>query len=205
MEEKKKLLLVEGKNDKFVLTKLLEKFKIGGVCEIIDTDGISNLLPSIPVHIKASDVGIVGIIIDADTNLNNRWTSIKDRLLKQEFQVPKDLPKDGLILSNGNIKVGVWIMPNNNINGMLEDFIAFLIPQNDELLPIVDSTLADIESKQLNKYAPIHKSKARIHSWLAYQEEPGASIGVSITRKYLTTDNENCEQLIAWLTKLFVE
>jgi hypothetical protein len=88
---------------------------------------------------------------------------------------------------------------------MLEDFISFLVPPDDELLPIADATLAAIESQHLNKYSLIHKSKAKIQTWLAWQDNPGAPMGLSITKKYLTTDEETCQRLIEWLRALFCE
>jgi len=94
-------------------------------------------------------------------------------------------------------------MPNNNLNGMLEDFISFLVPKEDKLLPIVHSTLDDIEKKKLNKYAPIHKSKAVIHSWLSWQEDHGIPMGLGITKRYLSTDEETCSLLVKWLDELF--
>ncbi len=106
-------------------------------------------------------------------------------------------------MENETQKVGVWIMPNNNTNGMLEDFISFLVPENDQLMPIAESTLMEIEKCKLNKYSDIHKSKAKIHTWLAWQEEPGKPMGQSITKKYLTIENECCELFIEWIRKLF--
>jgi hypothetical protein len=204
-EKYNKKLLVEGNDDQHVIWALCEKFNIPETFDVIDCVGIDKLYESIPVRLKQSDIETIGIIIDADVNLNDRWKSVRNLLLKQEFKVPEDLPEGGLIISNGNVKVGVWIMPNNNINGMLEDFVSFLVPQDDKLLPIVDATLNKIENEELNKYSLIHKSKARIHSWLSWQEEPGTPMGLSITKSYLTNDSESCEQLINWLQKLFVE
>ena len=200
-----KQLLVEGNDDLHVIWALCEKFKIPEVFDVIDCKGIDNLYTSIPVRFKQADVEVIGIIIDADVNLNDRWMQVKNLLSHQGFEVPDNLPDEGLVLSNGHVKVGVWIMPNNDTKGMLEDFIAFLVPPDDKLLPIVDATLDDIESKNLNKYSLTHKSKARIHSWLSWQGDPGTPMGLSITKRYLTTDNENCERLIKWLKKLFVE
>lgn len=94
-------------------------------------------------------------------------------------------------------------MPNNDTAGMLEDFLAVLIPKGDQLLPIVLTTLDHIEERNLNIYRPEHKSKAVIHTWLAWQENPGTPMGQSITKRYLTTDNEICRRLIEWLTVLF--
>jgi hypothetical protein len=198
-------LLVEGNDDQHVIWALCEKFNISEVFDIIDCGGINNLYESIPIRFKQANIKTIGIIIDADINLSDRWKSVKNLLSNQGFGVPDNLPDEGLILSNRNVKVGVWIMPNNNITGMLEDFISFLVPQNDKLLPIVDDTLDIIESKRLNKYLPTHRSKARIHSWLSWQEEPGTPLGLSITKRYLTTDQECCNLLINWLQKLFIE
>jgi len=198
-------LLVEGNDDQHVIWALCEKFNIPEEFDVIDCGGIDNLYESISLRFKQASVETVGIIIDADIKLNNRWLYIRNLLSNQGFKMPEDLPNDGLILSNDNVKVGIWIMPNNDTSGMLEDFVSFLVPQNDKLLPIVDATLNEIENQKLNEYSLIHKSKARIHSWLSWQEDPGTPMGLSITKRYLTTDNESCKRLINWLQKLFVE
>ena len=104
--------------------------------------------------------------------------------------IPDNCPQGGAIIYPDNIddiKIGVWIMPDNDDNGMLEDFVAFLIPDGDKLLPEVDSVLANIEAKGLNMYKSIHHSKARIHTWLAWQEDPRTPMGSAVTKKYLTT------------------
>jgi hypothetical protein len=203
-EKHNKKLLVEGNDDQHVIWALCEKFNIRETFDVIDCRGVEKLYDELQVRFKQSDIETIGVVIDADTSLDKRWICIKKILSHQGFSVPDVLPKTGLILSNTNgIKVGVWIMPDNNLNGMLEDFISFLIPRDDKLLPIVQTTLNEIEDKKLNKYPLSHKSKATIHSWLAYQENPGTPIGLSITKKYLTTDEETCAVLIQWLRELF--
>jgi hypothetical protein len=204
-EKHTRKLLVEGNDDQHVIWALCERFNIPEVFDVIDCGGIDNLYESISLRFKQTSVETIGIIIDADINLNNRWAYVRKLLSNQGFKMPEDLPNDGLILLSGNTKVGVWIMPSNDTNGMLEDFMSFLVPQNDVLLPVVDATLNEIESQKLNRYSLTHKSKARIHSWLSWQEDPGTPMGLSITKRYLTTDNENCKQLVNWLQKLFIE
>ena len=196
-------LLVEGNDDQHIIWALCEMFTIPEVFDVIDCGGIDNLHKSISLRFKQTGVKTVGIVIDADVDLKSRWLCVKNLLLDQGFNMPEDLPSDGLVSLNGNIKVGVWIMPQNDTNGMLEDFVSFLIPENDELLPIVDATLNEIESRKLNKYSLIHKSKARINSWLSWQEDPGTPMGLSITKRYLTTDNETCRLFVDWLQRLF--
>lgn len=203
-EKFNKKLLLEGNDDQHVIWALCEKFSIPETFDVIDCEGIDKLNEQIPVRFKQSGIESLGIIIDADSEIKSRWTSLRSLLSAQSFNVPDELPLTGLVLKNdSNIKVGVWIMPNNNLNGMLEDFISFLVPKDDKLLPIVNSTLEDIERKELNKYASIHKSKAVIHSWLAWQEDPGTPMGLGITKRYLTTDEATCSLLIKWVDELF--
>ncbi len=87
-------------------------------------------------------------------------------------------------------------MPNNNDSGMLEDFIKFLIPDKDALLPIAESTLNSIESQFLNNYKSIHRTKALVHTWLAWQEDSGTPMGLSITKKYLDTSVKECSVFV---------
>lgn len=198
-----KKLLVEGNDDQHVIWALCEKFSISKTFDVVDCEGINNLLAQISVRLKQSGITAVGIVIDADTNIANRWDSVKGTLNTLNLNCPDDLPSQGLIVENDEIKLGVWIMPDNNLNGMLEDFISFLVPQNDQLFPFAIQALQTIEERGLNKYQAIHKSKALIHSWLSWQDDPGTPMGLAITKRYLTTDVEKCSLFIQWLNQLF--
>lgn len=197
-------LLVEGNDDQHVILALCKKFMLPENFEVIDCKGIENMFEQIPVRFKQAEIFKIGIIIDADSNLQSRWARLSSLLSNLNFPIPDTIPPEGLIRENPeNKRVGVWIMPNNNINGMLEDFITFLIPQEDNLLPIVDTTLLSIEEQNLNQYPIMHNSKAKIHTWLAWQQDPGTPMGLSITKRYLSTDEANCTNLIQWLNSVF--
>jgi len=207
-------LLVEGKDDFHVIHALCNRLHIsvrnlenptGGDFSVVDCNGKDNLIEQIPIQLKSSaNIKTIGLIVDADSELQNRWTSLKGLLTAQGFSIPDKLPRKGLIATNTDSKrIGVWIMPNNNLNGMLEDFISFLVPKHDDLFPIVNSTLQNIEDQQLNKYSLIHRPKAVIHTWLSWQAEPETTMAQSITKRYLTTDEDTCLQLTNWLTELF--
>jgi hypothetical protein len=203
-EKFKQKLLVEGNDDLHVVLALCEKFAVQENFDIIDCKGIEKLISQIPVRLKESEIQTIGIIIDADTDIHTRWTSLKDILTNQGFEIPQNLPQEGLITQNSNHQtLGVWVMPNNKADGMLEDFIAFLVPENDKLLAKASETLANLESDNINAYAMIHKSKALIHTWLAWQESPGTPMGLGITKKYLSIDEANCLKFVNWLKDLF--
>ena len=204
-QTKFKQLLVEGNDDMHVVLALCEKFNLKENFDIINLEGIDTLLKNIPVRLKTDNLETLGIIIDADKNISAQWEKLKKIFANSGYATDGILSLDGFIQKNPDgIKIGVWIMPNNHLPGMLEDFIKFLIPPDDKLLPVIQAHLENIEEKNLNKYnKKIHKAKALVHSWLAVQENPGTPIGLSITKKYLTTDEETCSKLINWLKELY--
>ena len=95
-------------------------------------------------------------------------------------------------------------MPNNQLPGMLESFVTYLIPDGDSLLPKAESILSEIERENLNRYTPIHHPKAFIHTWLAWQDIPGRPMGQSITAQVLLHDTSVALSFINWLNRLFV-
>lgn len=199
-------LLVEGKNDYHVLLAICEKFKLFESFDIIDCEAVTELIKQIPIRLKTSDISSIGIVLDADFDLDNRWISLKNTLEKTNFNyiIPDSPNKKGTILrSPDSPNVGVWVMPNNEISGMVEDFLNILIPENDDLLPIVEDTLDSIESQNKNKYSSVHKSKAKIHTWLSWQEKPGTPMGLAITNSYFDTNKELCLDFVKWLNDLF--
>ena len=198
-----KLLLVEGNDDKHVIYALCNHFNVNHNFDVIDCKGIENLMLQIPVRFKQSGIDTIGIIVDADLDLSSRWQQIHG-ILKNIFpELPNKLPKEGLIFKNENFSVGVWLMPNNVIPGMLEDFIKFLIPNDDEQFPEIKNFLDQLEKNGINGYKKIHRSKAEIHSWLAVQSDPGTPLGLGITKRYLTIEEDECKNLVQWLIQLF--
>jgi len=200
----KQQLLVEGNDDQHVIWALCQKFRIPQTFDVIDCKGIDKLYRQIEGRILSSDTETLGIIIDADMDLTTRWRQLKAKFDLDISGLPEDFPPNGLIhQEENNTKIGVWIMPDNNLNGMLEDFIRFLVPENDGLFPEVQKHIQHIENQGLHQYKPIHQSKALIHAWLALQEDPGTPMGLAITKRYLTTDAAKCADLIQWLNDLF--
>jgi hypothetical protein len=57
--------------------------------------------------------------------------------------------------------------------------------------------------KEDRRFPVVHESKARLHTWLAWQKNPGKSMGLSITSKYVLPDCPLALQLIDWFRNLF--
>ncbi len=99
-------------------------------------------------------------------------------------------------------KVGVWIMPNNADPGKIEDFVGSLRSPDDVLWPIAEEIVQRVMSVE-SRFVSEHESKARIHTWLAWQNKPGRSMGQAITSKYVLPDAPLAQQFILWFRRLF--
>ena len=198
------VLLVEGKDDEHVLYKLLEHYQVPEVFKVRNKEGIDKLLNDLDVEIDQSDLERLGIIVDADTDLQARWQSLRDRLLRLGYEDTPEVPQpDGTIILQVNRPVvGIWLMPDNTLPGMLEHFVSFLGAADDPLWALADNCLNEIPEDQ-KRFSPNHRIKAHIHTWLAWQKEPGTPFGSAITKRYLDADAPHAQQLIAWIRRLF--
>ncbi len=200
----RKKLLVEGANDFHVISALCKKYEIVENFKIVDANGFETILSRIPSDLKEPDIEILGIVVDADSDIDKRWLQLSQLFARLGFQLPAHIPNTGLIFkSQDAISIGIWLMPDNQSSGMLEDFSKMLIPPEDLLLPEVNKYLEKIEMGKLNLYKPIHKSKAVVHTWLAAQETPGLPLGQSITRNYLSANSDVSSKFTSWLSDLF--
>ena len=91
-------------------------------------------------------------------------------------------------------------MPNNQVPGILEDFLLFLVPSSDRQLPHARSCVESIDSPS---FKDKDKSKAVIHTWLSWQADPGKPYGTAITARFLDPDVPAVEVLVNWLQCLF--
>lgn len=199
------VLLVEGKDDEHVFYALLEHHHVPQVFKIKDKEGITNLLGTLEVELLASDLTRLGIVIDADLNLGARWQQTTDILRNAGYADIPDAPnRDGTIIEQqGRPTVGLWIMPENTLPGMLEDFVSFLVPRNDSLWDRVHRCIEGIPEAD-RRFAAAHLIKAQLHTWLAWQTDPGTPLGLAITKRYLEADSPHAQRLMTWIRRLFV-
>lgn len=214
-QPKPQQLLVEGKNDCHVIWALCSKYQVPETfsVEIVVNDdfkqkgsqGVEELIASLPAKLDEGNLETLGIVVDADLDLAARWQAVTNKLKDFGYQnIPKVPPETGWIdLQPGLPKIGVWVMPDNKVPGMLEDFVASLIPSEDNLREKAAAILDEIELEKLNCYSPTHRKKAFIHTWLAWQSKPGMPMGQAITAKALSNDSAIASIFITWLNNLF--
>jgi len=205
----KSVLLVEGKDDKHVILSLLQHYHVPEVFAVADCDGIDNLIRDLSLRLTTPTMyKRIGVMIDADVNIQGRYNAISNKLKDTGVY---DMTQVSLSASGTIIKplddnyptFGLWLMPDNRNNGMLEDFVIALADKDDVLMNEADAVLASLEARSLDKYSP-HRSKAKIHTYLAWQKEPGKPMGQAITAKVLNPESESAKVFVKWLINLFI-
>ena len=203
------ILLVEGNDDKHVVWALCSKHNVPKNFEIEDCGSVEGVLKSFKIKLKTADINPrLGMIVDADTDIKSRWDSIVS-ILKKTGKYDCEaitLPQGGLVLEptdNTYPKVGIWLMPNNNQNGMLEDFMAALAKPDDALMKKSEDVLTELETEGIQKYKPVHRSKAKIHTYLAWQDVPGRPMGQAITANILNSNSDVAVKFVKWLKEMF--
>jgi hypothetical protein len=198
-------LLVEGRDEMHVVHHLSNYAGImRGSFDTIPKNGYSELLESLEVHLLESDLQRLGVVVDADYDLDARWTSLRNRLISSGYSSLPEFPQPAgiVILQHDKPKLGVWLWPNNSLPGILEDFVSYLVPDNDYLWTYACQAVDSIpmENRRFkNSYLP----KVYIHTWLAWQEEPGTPLGQAITKRYLDASLPDAQKFIEWLKRLF--
>lgn len=202
-----KLLLVEGKDDQHVIWNLCKHYDLPESFVVDSKEGITNVLDAFEAEIAAPSKDCVGIVVDADTDLAARWEAIMSILKRRGYtEIPASPKPNGTIIPQADKPiVGIWLMPNNHLPGELEDFIAFLVPQRDSnLLWTYAAQCLNGLPEAPERYPEQDRSKAHVHTWLAWQQEPGKPLGQAITARYIDANAPDAEQLIAWLKNLFI-
>lgn len=181
---------------------------------IIDMKGIVPLLDIIEPRIINGRTTHCAIIVDADADVDNRalqlearWQSLTHHLILSGVPsetIPVQPLQNGTLVRaiqiDRSISVGVWLMPNNQVTGMLEDFLGLLItsPAQQQLWQYVSQTQLNIP-QEMRFFTEAHESKAKIHAWLAWQDEPGRPLGQSVTYNYIDSNHPQVDIFVNWL------
>ena len=204
----RRILLVEGTDDEHVIKHICDSHDIDHLDEVRPKGGVAELLQDIPAQLnRMEDAGdVLGVVIDADDSPDARWQSLRDIFVNAGYpNVPRRPDPDGTILESPEEallpRAGVWIMPDNRSPGILEDFLRFLIPnQPNPLFAHAERSVATVPERRFGENdAP----KALIHTWLAWQDEPGKPYGTAITAKFLDSRLPEAQALAGWLGRLF--
>ncbi len=199
------LLAVEGKDEFYFFKKLL-LFKDIQDIQVIDIGGKEQFRAKLPFLRNTegfSDVRAIGFIRDAEeNNANSAFESICGTLKKNSLPVPKSINTvNKSFIGKVQFKTGVFIMPNNIDNGMLEDLCLKSIEQED-VFECVEKYIDCLRS--LNK-EKINYSKAKVLTYLASKKPIVNTLGLAAQKEYWNFDSSCFNEVKAFLDGLFLD
>ena len=100
-------------------------------------------------------------------------------------------------------RFGVWIMPDNRFHGMLEDLLIRLIPEESGLLYGLARNCVVEAARNGASFKDVHQTKAEIHTWLAWQDEPGAQLHEAVKHRVLDARKPESRPFVDWFRRLF--
>lgn len=206
-----RILLVEGESDKRIFPQLLERAgvpwpKSDPPVDIRSFGGIEELLkPAVlETYLKSSDLEFLGIIFDADVDPDQQWGRFRARITQHVSGFPESPEVGGTVCeADNNVRVGVWMMPDNSSSGMLETFLSYLIPENSSSLKDFAFYCTDSAKDHGAPYREVHLDKARIHAWLAWQNPPGQQMHLAIMSKQIASDGPLAKEFLSWFQKTY--
>ncbi len=165
---------------------------------------VERLLGGMEEAVELSTGRAVGFVLDADSPLVSRWQAVRDRLRNVGVDAPDEAPAGGFVgqSSRYRSRVGVWLMPDNQHDGKLETFLHALIGDDD---PLIDhaSSATDGATALGADFPPVDRIKAVVHTWLAWQREPGRPYGTAIRARYFGHDSPAARAFVAWFKTLY--
>lgn len=207
-----KVLIVEGKDELRVLPHLIEFAGVNWgpptnpIVRIDDYDGIENILRDgvLETQLKASGLTTLGVIVDADVDATARWTTLCSRLPSEyRPKVGTSFSSGWIVRPTGQPAFGAWVMPDNERRGMIETFLLFLRPRdNQQLLDYAETAVREA----ITRGAPIsdqHLDKALIHTWLAWQDPPGRQMHNAVMERMLRNSSPQLSAFIRWFCELY--
>jgi hypothetical protein len=203
-----KILLVEGDNDCHVVMALCAAHTVPETFGIYQCGSDVGVLKRLNALIQSpNQPQVIGVMLDADKpSLEGRWQSIKDKLKNNNhsYALPTTPNADGTVVESSadEPKLGFWLMPNNQDSGMLEDFCAELAEPVS--LTFARECVEQAHSRNATTFKAVHRSKAVIHTYLAWHDEPGYPLGKAITRQALRPHTDVAVRFTNWLIHLFM-
>lgn len=166
----------------------------GGVSEILNKN-------SMKVTMKANTIRNLGLMVDANSDLQARYRSLRNCCLEWFPTIPNDLPKDGLIVQNSDgRRFGAWIMPNNIDSGTLESLLIELISSRS----LLERSNEFIESvSELTPISHKDRDKALLYAWLAVQNPPVQDLRKAFAKGFLDSKHPKATAFVTWFRKLY--
>ena len=203
------LLVVEGQNDQHLVLHLCRTVRpeLEQSFEFHNAQGLSSVINSVRGFVNQPGLTAVGFVVDGDEDPQEHWRRVIDRIAVAypDMQLPVAPEPSGTIVPEdsdmGSPRIGIWVMPDNQSAGELEDFVVQMIPDGDLVWPRSVAYIVDIPPPA-RRFEDNKITKSQVHAWLAARRFPGL-MGIAVRDGDLTVNGPLCQRFLAWLARLF--
>jgi len=210
-------LLVEGEADRSFFEEVCKTLGLHDIVTVAppkdiggshnSKEGVFNLLPYLLNQLGDAQITRLAVVVDADSEDNGggyqraigRVTEIVE---PYGFTLIPN-PVGGVLFQHddGLADFGLWVMPNNCDEGMLEDWIKSCVhPDENQLFAHAETVVDTLPQK---KFKSIHISKAEVATWLAWQKQPGHGLYRAVEDQLIDTNSALFLKLNDWLTHIY--
>ena len=211
------ILLVEGEADKSFFEQVCKTLELHTSVTVAPPkdvggshntkEGVFNHLPILLNQLSDAQITHLAVVVDADSEDNGGgYNHAIDRvaeIVKPYGFTFTSNPVGGVLFqhNDGLADLGMWVMPNNCDEGMLEDWIKSCVHPDEHKLFAHAKTVVDTLPQP--KFKPIHISKAEVATWLAWQKQPGHGLYRAVEDQLIDTESALFKELCVWLTHIY--
>ena len=211
--EPRSRLHVEGTDDSHALRHLLIRHGMDydrqpwplELPSIENLGGKPGLLAGAETAVRVSNNRSIGFVLDANSSILDGWNAISSRLRRVGVATPDEIPQEGFVgeAETYRARVGVWLMPDNQREGTLEHFLRDLVRGGDPLLPYAEEAATHAKDELGAEFSADDADKAVLHTWLAWQQEPGLPYGTAMRARYFRDDSPAARAFVTWFCAVF--
>lgn len=219
MAQSQRILLVEGKLDETfyreickgkdlnIDVKVAPPRELGGGAN--NKEGVFNFLPTLLSQLADGRLERLAIVVDADYQAEHGlgYQRTLDRVTRivadYRFAPANRSNISGSLFRSeeGLHDFGLWVMPDNRNDGMLENWIkSGIVETENALMRLAESATGQLKEP---KFKPIHREKADVATWLAWQAAPGRAAEYIIQAALLDLQSVQFTQFAGWLSHIF--
>lgn len=199
--EKAKILFVEGKDEE----NFFKALGIAADIQIIDVGGKDSFKTKFSLFYNNSDglstVTHLGFVRDAEQNpACFAFNEICNVLNAKGLPFPQSLTNN--INKSNNPNVGIFIMPDNNKTGMLEDLCLASINKYP-IKSSIDNYINDVKMQLGSNVTRLNESKAKIQTYLASKVPLRQRLGEGALSGHFNFNDSCFNNIKNFITQLF--
>lgn len=214
-------LLVEGEADRGFFEALCRSLHLDPRVEVApprrfgarrdSKQAVFNIVPTLLDNLLDREGARLAVVVDADSHEHGGGF---ERTVEQfsrkvaEYGYHRSsgaaASQPGVLFAHedGLKDLGLWVMPNNADEGMLEHWIAQCVSAEEQ--PRLAHAHRVIDELPFDpKFKALHRFKADIATWLAWQARPGEGLYNSVEAGLLDSTSPLYIGLTVWLERIF--